>query len=234
MKTRFAILDFDGVVADTESVFAQFDCDLLNTALKNVGKSEQLTPQQVRKLAGMAGEHKLIHISKLYDFDIDAVKTGFLEARKQGRPDLFKQKKISLGKNLLSFLKENHSHIALATNKRQYKLEMDAAALNLESLFDIIVTCDEPLKPKPEPDILLKAAKQLGAEPQDCLYIGDNTNDMVAAKAAGMLPIGFIITGIENNKPQETALRDSGAQFVYDDFNNIQNHMANKWHRLGT
>src|SRR4026208_1835720 len=41
---------------------------------------------------------------------------------------------------------------------------------------------------KPEPDLLLEAAEQLGVEPAHCWYVGDATWDMVAAVAAGMAP----------------------------------------------
>ena len=43
---------------------------------------------------------------------------------------------------------------------------------------------------KPEPDLLLMAAEELGLDPGRCWYIGDSTWDMVAAVAAGMIPIG--------------------------------------------
>ncbi len=43
---------------------------------------------------------------------------------------------------------------------------------------------------KPEPDLLLLAAKQLGIEPAACWYVGDSTWDMVSAVAGGMIAIG--------------------------------------------
>ena len=43
---------------------------------------------------------------------------------------------------------------------------------------------------KPEPDLLLEAAEELDVDPARCWYIGDSTWDMVAAVAAGMIPIG--------------------------------------------
>ena len=43
---------------------------------------------------------------------------------------------------------------------------------------------------KPEPDLLLLAAKEVGVEPGRCWYVGDSTWDMVSAVAAGMIAIG--------------------------------------------
>ena len=39
---------------------------------------------------------------------------------------------------------------------------------------------------KPHPEPLLEAARRLALEPAQCLYVGDDLRDMVAAHAAGM------------------------------------------------
>jgi N-acetyl-D-muramate 6-phosphate phosphatase len=39
---------------------------------------------------------------------------------------------------------------------------------------------------KPHPAPLLEAARRLGAEPQACLYVGDDERDVMAGRAAGM------------------------------------------------
>ncbi len=42
---------------------------------------------------------------------------------------------------------------------------------------------------KPEPDLLLLGARELGLDPTACWYVGDSTWDVAAAIAAGMVPI---------------------------------------------
>ena len=39
---------------------------------------------------------------------------------------------------------------------------------------------------KPNPDVIFKALEALGAEPQDCLFVGDSIADMEAARRAGV------------------------------------------------
>ena len=63
------------------------------------------------------------------------------------------------------------------------------AALGLDR-EPTIVDASHVQHAKPEPDLLLLAAKQLGVEPERLPYVGDSTWDMVAAVAAAMLPIG--------------------------------------------
>lgn len=49
-----------------------------------------------------------------------------------------------------------------------------------------IVGGDSTPHSKPHPAPLLEAARQLGLEPQRCIYVGDDERDIVAARAAGM------------------------------------------------
>ncbi|MEM7245742.1 MAG: HAD family hydrolase [Acidobacteriota bacterium] len=61
------------------------------------------------------------------------------------------------------------------------------AVLDLRSRVDLVITADDtPGKHKPAPDGLLMAAERIGAPPEDCLYVGDQEFDMVAANRAGM------------------------------------------------
>ena len=43
---------------------------------------------------------------------------------------------------------------------------------------------------KPDPESLLLASQKLGIEPARCIYIGDDANDVRAARAAEFTPIG--------------------------------------------
>lgn len=59
-------------------------------------------------------------------------------------------------------------------------------ALGLTPLFQTIITFDDVLKPKPEPDLFFRAAQELGIEPQQCLVFEDSLQGIQAAHAAGM------------------------------------------------
>ena len=78
---------------------------------------------------------------------------------------------------------------AIATSSRKAQVAASVAALGLDR-EPTIVDASHVEHAKPEPDLLLLAAKRLGVEPERCWYVGDSTWDMVAAVAAAMLPIG--------------------------------------------
>lgn len=60
----------------------------------------------------------------------------------------------------------------------------------LERFFGAVVAMEDTDRHKPEPDPLLRAAGLLGREAGRCAYVGDAPQDILAAKAAGMVSVG--------------------------------------------
>jgi HAD superfamily hydrolase (TIGR01509 family) len=54
------------------------------------------------------------------------------------------------------------------------------------NLFDVILTADDPFKPKPAPDIFLAAANKLNIMPEKCIVFEDGDPGLEAAVNAGM------------------------------------------------
>jgi N-acetyl-D-muramate 6-phosphate phosphatase len=50
----------------------------------------------------------------------------------------------------------------------------------------VVICGDTTPHPKPHPAPLLEAARRLGAEPSNCVYVGDDERDMQAGRGAGM------------------------------------------------
>ena len=59
-------------------------------------------------------------------------------------------------------------------------------SIGLRSLFEVVLTADDPVKPKPSPDIFLEAARLLGVNPKDCVVFEDAPTGIAGALAAGM------------------------------------------------
>jgi phosphoglycolate phosphatase len=97
---------------------------------------------------------------------------------------------------------------AIATSSRREQVGPSVAALQL-ARPPLIVDGTHVAHAKPAPDLLLLAAAELGADPAACWYVGDVTWDMLAADAAGMLPIGVTSGAVD-----AAVLRAAGAQEV--------------------
>lgn len=98
---------------------------------------------------------------------------------------------------------------AIATSSRREQTRTSVAALGLDA-EPTIVDGSHVKHAKPEPDLLLLAAHELGSDPGHCWYVGDSTWDMVAAVAAGMVAIAVTA----GSAVDSTALEGAGASVV--------------------
>ena len=90
---------------------------------------------------------------------------------------------------LIGLLEARSVTWAIATSSRKEQVRTSVAALGFDH-EPTIIDASHVRHAKPEPDLLLVAARQLGIDPADCWYVGDSTWDMVSAVAAGMIAIG--------------------------------------------
>lgn len=97
--------------------------------------------------------------------------------------------------------------IATSSRKDQVKTSVDALGLEAEPT---IIDASHVKNAKPEPDLLLYAAKEEDVDPGRCWYVGDSTWDMVSAVAAGMIAIGVEAGSAVGGD----ALRSAGAAVV--------------------
>jgi beta-phosphoglucomutase len=58
--------------------------------------------------------------------------------------------------------------------------------LDLNRYFSVVVTVNEITRSKPDPEIFLKTAQQLGSKPENCVVLEDSIFGVKAAKAGGM------------------------------------------------
>src|SRR5260370_28799936 len=92
---------------------------------------------------------------------------------------------------LLRALDKNRQRWAIATSSRRQQVVASVDALAL-SKRQVIIDGSNVEHAKPAPDLLLFAARELGAEPSRCCYVGAPIWDMQCAVAAGMPSIGVV------------------------------------------
>ena len=88
---------------------------------------------------------------------------------------------------ILEFLKGNDIPIALGSASKNAR----PILVGLLSYFDIIVDGNNVLKAKPDPEVFLLAAKQLGVNANDCIVFEDAVAGIQAANSANMISIGI-------------------------------------------
>lgn len=105
---------------------------------------------------------------------------------------------------------------AIATSSRKEQVTASVEALGLWH-EPTIVDASHVEHAKPEPDLLLRAAEELGVDPSRTWYVGDSTWDMVASSAAAMIPIGVLVGAAVSRE----ALEGAGAAAVVDTLDEI-------------
>ncbi|MGH9655137.1 MAG: HAD family hydrolase, partial [Bryobacteraceae bacterium] len=96
---------------------------------------------------------------------------------------------------LLEFL-ERHQEMpkAIGSNAELANIDFILDHLGLRRFFQAVVHGHEVTRPKPFPDIYLKAADRLGYPPADCIVFEDSPTGVEAARAAGMRVVGVETT----------------------------------------
>ena len=111
-------------------------------------------------------------IAEVFDqFDADAL----------SRWKLYKDAKQTLNK-----LKNNGKLLGLVTNVGSKAINSAINKLELDDIFEIVITRNHVSRLKPDPEGLLMAANSLKIDPDSILFTGDSYDDLGAAKAANM------------------------------------------------
>ena len=86
---------------------------------------------------------------------------------------------------LLGTLRDHGIALGVVTSKTQIELAQDFSALGLDQYFELIVTADDTVGHKPDPEPMLNYLKRSGAKAETTIYIGDADYDLQCALRAG-------------------------------------------------
>jgi beta-phosphoglucomutase family hydrolase len=115
--------------------------------------------------------------------------------------------------NFLAELSAAGVKMAMASSATTGDIDFILAHVPIRQYFEAIVDSTQAAKPKPNPDIFLKAADAMKAEYQRCVVFEDSLAGIKAANAAGMKVVG-ITTG-------HTASELKPVNLVINNFNDL-------------
>lgn len=206
------LFDLDGTLVDTvETRIAAWAMALARAGLPT--SRDRLAP-----LIGLDGKRLAIEIAALAGRPVDAARAEEID-RDCG--EIYEQLNTSPRPlpgvdRLVGALDRRRIPWAIATSSRKEQVRTSVEALRLPA-EPTIVDASHVEHAKPEPDLLLLAADQLGIEPARCWYLGDSTWDMVSAVAAGMIAIGVTV----GSAVEGATLAGAGAAAVVDSLDGI-------------
>jgi len=141
---------------------------------------------------------------------------GEVEALQARHGELFREllperRPLPEAVELLAELRALGVAYGIATSGRRPEIDGSLEALGLGA-ETVVVERGDVERAKPEPDLFLECAAQLGVPPEDCYVVGDAVWDLLAARRARMLSIGLLSGGYG-----EDELIRAGAFRVYRD-----------------
>ena len=122
-------------------------------------------------------------------------------------------------RELLDFLSRASVPWAIATSGR---LLAARPALDLLGLpkNTVVITRDAVERAKPDPDLFVTAARELGVDVTDAIVVGDSVWDLLAAHRARALGVGLLSGGYGQEE-----LERAGAYRVYQDPADLLRHL---------
>lgn len=115
--------------------------------------------------------------------------------------------------NLLKALKAEAVPCAAASNSPRGNVDMVLDELDIRKYFDVVINNDEVRKGKPDPEVLLTAADNLGLQPGCCVVFEDSASGFKAALRAQM-PFIAITAHPDRQTLQFIAGRPAHADFT--------------------
>ena len=181
---KAALFDLDGVVFDTEPQYSVFWG----------GICRQYHPEH----PGLEHEIKGQTLTQIYDrwfsgellSERDSITRRLNDYEAQMHYDF-----ISGFQDFISDLRANGVRTAVVTSSNIPKMEsVYRYQPSFKSLFDAILTSEDFVRSKPDPDCYLKAAQILGAQTDECIVFEDSFNGLRSGRTAGMVVVGLSTT----------------------------------------
>lgn len=102
---------------------------------------------------------------------------------------------------MLDALEADGVRWGIVTNKPEYLAKQLMPILGWSERCAVLIGGDSLPERKPHPLPLLHSAELIGVAPEQCVYVGDDERDIVAARAAGMPSIvalwGYRLPGVD-------------------------------------
>jgi 2-phosphoglycolate phosphatase len=181
LAVRAVLFDLDGTLADTAGDLA--------AALNRVRADRALPPLPLAALRGYAshGARGLLGAGMGVakgDSDYESLREAFLDYYESG---MLNESRLFDGADMvLDELERRGLRWGIVTNKAQRFTFPLARHLALVPRAGTVICGDTTPYTKPHPAPLYAAAKELGFDATDCVYVGDAERDISAGIAAGM------------------------------------------------
>lgn len=173
-----AIFDCDGTLADTMPLHFRAWCETLSR--RDAAISEAL----FYDLGGVASTEIVRILNDRDGFGLDVMETAAEKEERYVR--LLPQAPPVARVVALVHAWAGRYPLAVASGGIRPLVETTLIGLGIRELFQAVVTAEDVLRGKPNPEIFLLAAERLGVAPERCIVLEDSDLGLEGARRAGM------------------------------------------------
>ena len=175
---KAVLFDLDGTIIDSNNAIFE--------TYTQVAKRLGVEPPDIEVLRGLRGQPSNLNLPVLFGDNKDA------------RP-IYNEVVIKTHENLptLPQVKETLEKIELPMGIVTTKRKANAIEVlgELYEKFDVLITPEQTVKQKPDPEPMHLVCKKLSVKPEECVYIGDTVRDYKTAMNSGTEFIALIDKG---------------------------------------
>lgn len=196
-KKLAVIFDMDGVICHTNPYHS--------IAFKEFFSGRNLAPTEEEFALHMYGKSNSYILSHFLNRPISGEELLRLEDEKES---LFRKiyephvEPIAGFPSFISNLAAQGVKLGVATSAPYANLELILSKVKIREQLGSILASEDVKKHKPDPEVYLKSAKNLGMDPTDCVVFEDSYSGVSAALNAGMKVVGVLTSHTEAELPK--------------------------------
>lgn len=184
-----AIFDWDGVIIDSGKLHEQSWKQLA----QELGRT--IAPDSFLRGFGMKSARI---IEEIHCWATEPTEVASLTNRKEALyRELVARSEITALPGVVEWLqrlREANVPCAVASSTHRANIDVVLERIGLKEAFRVIVSAEDVVRGKPNPEVFLKAAERLGVEAERCVVFEDAYVGIEAGHAAGMKVVGVATT----------------------------------------
>jgi HAD superfamily hydrolase (TIGR01509 family) len=181
------IFDMDGVICHTNPFHSK--------AFQEFFKKRNLFPTEEEFALHMYGKSNSYIFSHFFGRKIEGEELFAFESEKEG---LFREiyaDHVNPIEGFLPFLEalaKKEYKLGVATSAPKANMDLILDGLNIRSHFNSLMSSEDVTLHKPDPQVYLKSAEKMNADPGECLVFEDSFSGVSAAVNAQMKVVGVL------------------------------------------
>ncbi|MDD2217273.1 MAG: HAD-IIIA family hydrolase [Eubacteriales bacterium] len=175
-KIKAVLFDFDGTIADTEKIILD--------SWQEVFRRAEGIERPAEEIYKTYGEPLFITMQRFFGEKADE----YIKIYRDYQSTIFLDEvRMYPGvEELIKRLKSKGYMAAIVTSRLKKSTYEILDKYGLADIFDVIITCEDTEKNKPDPEPALLALERLKIDPQNAVLIGDSSYDMGCGLNAGV------------------------------------------------